>query len=52
MDVDFLPAYILVMKIFGFVTVVIGPITLYLIVCHSGKIGKGYKIALVVHHSL
>lgn len=52
MDIDFLPVYILVMKIIGALTSTVGFITLYLIVYHSAKIGKLYKVALILHHSL
>lgn len=52
MDVDVLPTYILVMKILGCISLVIGSLTLYLIFYHSGKIGKQYKVALILHQCL
>ena len=52
MEDGFVPTYTLFMRILGVIIVIIGPALLYIIVYHSGKVGKGYQIALLVHQSL
>lgn len=52
MDVDFLPIYVIVLKILGIVILIVGSVTLYLIATHSAKNGKQYKYTLFVHQFL